>query len=687
MLNNLPPSGSRVWILGRHSSEMQNPKSADDQIREGRAYAERCGWNVVGTGKDEAKSGRSTVGRTAFFDAMAAAEAGDCDIILVEDISRFARDAADTLNAARKLRENSVCICTIGGGILSGLELVIRAQIAQEQSEEMGRRVRRGHRGAARRGRAMGSAAYGYVILDEPDATGINRAIDETKRPILLDLFKDTVAGLSSVDLCRALNNQGEPAPDGGKWRPKTLTGDPHLQNGILRNPIYVGRLVYGKSRSTYVASKGEREITAGLQMDQIVTEAPQLRIIDDDLWFATQEVLDERSRRLLDSKGKRVPNQARRPTYPLSGRIKCGVCGSTYAVAGDRLACDGRRLGVCSNSRRVSRQDVQAAVFDAVGDRLLRHDLIDRYLPEYRREYEAASAQQARKTQTVEARRREVDRQIQNLLAVARLGASDSQAAVLLHDDLAKLGAEKKKLDREAARPLAPVEALSMETDAIIGRLHVLLDDLGEALEGPQRDAARARDILRSFIDRVVVTPHEAGGKADGRGSGAVRVTVEGSLAALLGLARIDRVVQRSDSPFATLDHGKLAFSVYVDLANSSLTKGTYADIAFISRLLDDARAPLRKRDMIVAMDALASDQSARDRPDSFQRVSAALKYLRGDGLIRPIVIGRDYTGWIWHDCILSDDEWRERARDPAAAARKTWRAIAPEAFVTVIS
>lgn len=686
MLLNLPPSGSRVWILGRHSSEMQNPKSAEDQIREGRAYAERHGWTVVGTGKDEAKSGRSIVGRTAFYDAMAAAEAGECDVILVEDISRFARDAADTLTAARKLRENNVCICTVGGGVLSGLELVIRAQMAQEQSEEMGRRVKRGHRSAAIRGRSMGSVAYGYVILEGLDATGINREIDESKRPVVERIFKDFVAGLSSMDICRALNEEGVPAPNGGKWRPKTITGDPHLQNGIIRNPIYVGRQVYGKSRATYVASKGEREISAGLLMDQIITEAPQLRMIEDDLWMAAQEIAEERGRQLLNKQGEPVPNQARRPTYPLSGRIKCGVCGSTYAVAGDRLACDGRRLGTCDNSRRVSRKGVQSAVFDAVKHRLLSPYLIEPYLEEYRQEYAAASTQQADKTQSIETRRREVGRQVQNLLSIARMGASDDQAGALLHEELGRLGAEQKALDREAMRRPVPV-TLPMETEAIIQRLEIMLNDLGDALEGDQRDAARARDILRTFIDRVVVTPLEAAGKADGRGCGPVRVTVEGSLAALLGVASIDRVVQRSDSPLPALDHAKWPFSVYVDLANSSLSERTFADIALVSRLLDDARTPLRKRDMIVAMEVRALGSPDQSGPDAFQRVSAALKYLRGDDLIRPIVVEPGYTGWVWNECLLDDEEWCQRVRDPAVVAGKLRRVVPPEAFVTVIS
>lgn len=685
MNGSLPPRGSRVFILGRYSSDMQNPKSADDQIREGLAYAERNGWVIAGTDKDEAKSGRSIVGRTGFYNAMAAAEAGLCDLILIEDISRFARDAADALMAARKLKENNVCICTIGGGVLDGMMLGIRAQMAQEQSEEIGRRVKRGHRSAALRGRAMGSLAYGNVFRDNPDPEGLNRAVDETKRPILVRIFKDIAAGLTGMEIARALNAEGVPAPDGGKWRPKAITGDPHVLNGIARNPIYVGKLIYGKSKSTYVSSKGLREISPGLQMDQIVRDAPELRIIDDDLWMTVQEIMEERGQKLLNERGLPVPNRAKSPRYPLSGLIKCGRCGSTYAVAGNRLACDGRRLGVCDNSRRVDRHDVQDAVFEAVKTRVCLPHLLDRYVEVYRREYEEASAQQAERTTTMDARRREVDRQIENLLNLARMGSSDTNVAALLHGDLEKLGAEKKRLEREARRRPAPAP-LSMEAGDIFQRLYRMLDDLSGALEGPERDAARAKAILRKFITRVVVTPHEVPESADGRGCGPLRVTVEGSLAALLGLACIDRVVQRSDSPLPTLNPAKLPFSVYVDLPNTSLSKRTFADIAFVSRLLDQARAPLRTQDMVVAMEGDRAS-AANNGSDMTERVRAALKHLRAGGLIRPIRVSALITGWVWNDALLTDDGWRERARDPSAVTSKAWRVTAPAAFVTVIS
>jgi site-specific DNA recombinase len=217
-----PPRGSRAIGLARYSSDLQNPKSADDQLREIVMYCERNGWRVVGLEKDEARTGRTTVGRSGFYNVMAAAEAGECDVIVVEDVSRFARNAADTLIAARKLTEVNVVLCTLGGGVLGGLELAIRAQMAQEQSEEIGRRVKRGHRSAAIRGRAIGGLAYGNRVVDHPGEMGGNREIEPEKARIAVRILNDLAAGVSTTAICQALKylvqeaRSGAPKPSPG---------------------------------------------------------------------------------------------------------------------------------------------------------------------------------------------------------------------------------------------------------------------------------------------------------------------------------------------------------------------------------------------------------------------------------------------------------------------------------------
>ena len=54
----------RAAIYARFSTDMQNPKSAEDQERKCRKHAEREGWSVVQVFHDTALSG-ATKGRQA----------------------------------------------------------------------------------------------------------------------------------------------------------------------------------------------------------------------------------------------------------------------------------------------------------------------------------------------------------------------------------------------------------------------------------------------------------------------------------------------------------------------------------------------------------------------------------------------------------------------------------------------
>jgi len=679
MYAQVPPRGSLAICMGRYSSDMQNPRSADDQIRVGMEICERQGWKVVTAEKDEAKTGRTMVGRTGLYNVLAAAEAGDCDVVVVEDISRIARNARDMMDIAERLREANVVIYTFGGGVVGGMELAIRAQMAQEQSEETARRVKRGHRSAAAKGRVIGGIAYGYRRLEKPDEFGELRAIEEQKAKVVLRIYKDLLAGVSSHAICAQLNREGVPAPSGKLWRPRVLTGDKAMMTGIGRNPLYVGKLVYNKSNSKLVTSTGKVKVKAAPSSEYVMADVEHLRIVPDEMWHAVQEILDGRSRT--------VPNNARQPTYLFSKLIKCGCCGHSFAAIGGGLGCAGRRYhNGCTNRRRVPREDLEEAVLTGLSDKILAPHILQTYLAEYRQEFARASEEYGSRAEVTTKRLQEVEREVDNLMTQIK-GGVGGFAAQRINEELEQLGAQKKQLERDLRRRL-PESSLSMETDATVERLKELLGGLSRALQGPERDAARARDIIRSFITEIRVTPLEGDGKADGRGAGPVRVTVDGSLTELLGLATTDRALQRRGTNVATLGLPIVVFSYYVDISreNPSLAGGV-ADVARLSQALDDAYAPVRQIEIIQALNGGLLPTTLEESHALEQRERRAVSYLKNAKLIRSVRLA-DGAGWVWEDCLLSNDEWRLRAAvpnmppEPIAVIRMS----PPEAFVVTI-
>lgn len=691
MRQSPPPPGSVALIYGRHSSDQQNPLSADDQNRNNAQYCERQSWPVGGRFKDEAITGRSTAKRHGYYSLMAAAEAGPCDVIVMEDLSRLGRDAAELHIAARKLREANVVICTPSGGVMSPLELAIRAQMAEEYSADLALRVKRGHASAARKGRVIGGIAYGYRLVapgqGADDGAMSERPIEELREVdlhqarIIIRIFEDYIAGVSTHAICAALNQEGEPGPGGKLWRPRSITGDKHLMTGLLRNPLYIGRLVYGKSNSRLISSTGKVVVTPGPSSDQIVADVPHLRIVSDELWEAAQARLEALS--------AAIPNRSRHATYLTSGLVFCGSCGKTFSIVGVNLGCTGRHFGTgCTNRRRVAREDIERAVLQEWPEKLFNPPILDLYLEEYRRELEKATADYATRGASLETRRQELDRQIANVLAQVRAGAS-GYAAEVLNEQLNELGAQRKQLDREFRKP-PPESQMSFETDAVIERLQVLLSDLSAALAGPERDAARARDIVRSIIQRITISPLETDDKPDARGAGPVRVTVEGSLTALLGHASVDRVIQRRGSGSATLDLPTVTFRYYVDVTkkNSATVEGLYSDVAVFSRLLDDAYIPVGTSALMDALRDPGDDPSPAELHIIDLRARRAIAHLNNAGAIRSVRLA-DAAGWVWADLAISDEQLRERARQPRqpAAPIGIVRMGAPEAFVVVVS
>lgn len=87
--------------------------------------------------------------------------------------------------------------------------------------------------------------AYKKKILLDADAGHLE--IDPVKAEIVTRIFRDFASGLSSVKIATALNEEGIPGPRGGEWNASTIRGNPKVLTGILNNPLYIGRLVWGR--------------------------------------------------------------------------------------------------------------------------------------------------------------------------------------------------------------------------------------------------------------------------------------------------------------------------------------------------------------------------------------------------------------------------------------------------------
>jgi hypothetical protein len=115
----LPPPGSRVAFYSRYSTALQSYSSIEGQERGNAAYAEKLEWIETGRYSDAERSGTTTMGRQGLFQMLAAAERGEFDVLLMEDIDRASRDAADMHRIAKDLDELDIVLCTVAGGVVT----------------------------------------------------------------------------------------------------------------------------------------------------------------------------------------------------------------------------------------------------------------------------------------------------------------------------------------------------------------------------------------------------------------------------------------------------------------------------------------------------------------------------------------------------------------------------------------
>jgi DNA invertase Pin-like site-specific DNA recombinase len=683
----LPPPLARAINLGRFSASQQNPLSADDQLDVLREDCQRYGWEVIAEYKDEAKSGLKATNRTGYIEALAAIEEGRADVLCVASLDRLGRNSRELHDANNRLKDANAVIYTHDRGVMSRFEFALYAEMAQMESERLGERTTRGRRAAAERGRVMGDIPYGYRAVVEHDDAGnvrlnsrghqIRRVeIDPERAQVVRRVHLDYQAGRSAQQIAVALTAEGVPPPEAGRlWQPMTIMGDRRAMTGLLRNPMYVGKVIHGKMKTERDDRTGHIRRRVADVADRIEHDMPWLRIVPQEVWDQNQERLSELRKPSL--------RDHRRPKYLLTGLVKCGVCGASFVQVSSRMACTARQLKACSNSRRVKREDLERCVLDGLVGRLAQPSVISWFIPEYLRERGPAMNEADDRHHRAVQRRDEAEREIANIIQQVKAGAQ-GYAAKLLNENLETLGAEKERLEREvAAGPSQMVGALS--ANVIVDRMHALFENLGEALQGDERDAARARDIVRSLITKVSVTPTDSTGTSyDGRATGAVTVHVEGEVGRLVDQAMLDRKIMHRRG--ASLMHGLpvASFRFYVDLDRnmSADQEGLWRDAAVISRMLDDADWPIPFQEMVEAINDRGRPTDRQEAEVDERRAKVALAQFRRREWVRAVRLGSSH-GWVWMERHLSDDQWRARyeARDLFDPPIAIIRLSAPEA------
>lgn len=523
----------RTVIYARFSSDNQNPRSVADQLAACRARAEAEGWTIVGSFEDSAISGAAGIGedqRPGLGAMLRFVEAGGVDQVLAESTDRLSRHVADAHTIRERIEFAGARLFTLFDGTVTPMVGLIKGFTDAQFRSDLAARVKRGQRGTIAEGRSAGGVSYGYRVANRLDDRGRLiaglREIDPDQAEIVRRIFREFADGHSPRAIAGRLNAEGVPSPKGGSyWHTTTISGDNKAGHGILRNRLYVGQLVYGRSRT--VTNPVTRRRTMRPTGDApVAQDVPHLRIIDDALW-------DRVHARFAANAGVR-PERQRRPKHLLSGLGQCGVCGAPWTKrCSDFWGCSRFANGRgCDNHRLIGTRQYEKRVLADLKANMLAPDVVAAYVRTYHQEFVRRSATIGRDRNRLEAKLAEANRRTERLVAAFADGGSEFAE---IRDMLAAARDEKTRLTRELASLDALPQVLTLHPN-IAEEYRRQVESLEQALAQPEA-ALEAVPRARAMIARIVLWPSD---KKRG-----VRLEVVRQMDEVLAVARGERLHQ----------------------------------------------------------------------------------------------------------------------------------------------
>jgi site-specific DNA recombinase len=467
---------------------------------------------------DEGYRGATLV-RPALERLRDAAAAGGMDRLYVHSPARLARTYADQVLLVEELGRFGVEVVFLNRELgRSPEEDVLRhvpGMRAEYERAKMLERHRRGKRHAARRGsvNVLSGAPYGSRDVNKPAGGGhahYDLIPDEARvvRQVVAWIGRER---LSIGEVCRRLMQAGE------RTRTGRLVWERSVVWAMLKNPAYMGRAAFGKTRQGPLRPKLRAQRGRPLQPRRAVSDddgpppdwipIPVPAIVEPEGFAAVQEPWQENRQQARQSR--------RGARYLRQGLRQCPHCGDAFdgkplspstrngrprASAYDRcVGMDAYRFGgqrLCPHTQ-VRTDRLELAVWQEVCA-LLAHP--ERLAQAFTRRRHADGQGQRQERTALE---RQVGKLRQGL---ARLIESDAEGLIDKQEFEPRVTRLRQRMTHVEAQwqPLAEAETRQRELQLIIGRVEEFAAQVHqnlEALEWP-----RKREMIRALVRRVEI-------------------------------------------------------------------------------------------------------------------------------------------------------------------------------------
>ena len=283
------PKKLRVCAYCRVSTEEENQASSYElQVQNyTKMIQENEEWEFAGIYADEGISGTSMHRREDFLKMIEKCKAGEIDLIITKQVSRFARNVLDSLNTIFMLRKldppvgvyfETEKLNTLDRS--SDMVITVLSLVAQSESEQKSNSLKWSFKRRMEKGIGIypNWALLGYK--------GHEWEIDEDEADIVRTIYSLYLEGYSSGQIAELLTKSGIPTVKGNPvWRSGSVLG-------ILRNEKYCGDALCQKTVTVdFFTHKSVKN--NGLETQYFI-EGHHEPIVDKPDWLLAQQIRKE---------------------------------------------------------------------------------------------------------------------------------------------------------------------------------------------------------------------------------------------------------------------------------------------------------------------------------------------------------------------------------------------------------
>ena len=296
-------------LYARYSSAQQNSRSCDDQLATSREYAIAQGWRVVAEYRDDAISGAKGREDRPGWDALLSwLEAGNLTggVVLTWDWDRWSRDPYDGPIARLQIQRLGIDVADTAAGIfgrdVGGQVLATdKEQGAADFLAKLRRNTRRGQAAKRAEGYWHGPAPFGFDLSSIEGGTSLSKNDDEARW--VKRMYQLHEKGLGFSGIAKLINSEGARTKRVKPWRSS-----------------YVRQTMTSAAVAGFVGPGMKRLDTTRL------VPGKHKGIIEEKRWRHVVDVARAAQAGSL---------QHARRAHPLSGLVKCGLCGAPAWLRG----------------------------------------------------------------------------------------------------------------------------------------------------------------------------------------------------------------------------------------------------------------------------------------------------------------------------------------------------------------